>query len=185
MEQRRYIILGISGSLRKRSSNTRLLSFIEQLLPEGTEFRQFDGLAALPHFNPDIDGVEAEVHDKVREWRLNVQEADAVVICTPEYARGVPGSLKNALDWVVSSGEFVSKPTAIISASPHADGGAAALASLKLTLTMMTADLPEHASLAIPYISKIIEQDGSVSEPHMVSLLCKLVRSLLQAVSSK
>lgn len=69
MNHQTYVVLGISGSLRKDSSNTRLLSFIKRMMPAGTEFRMYQGLATLPHFSPDLDGDEAEPHEAVREWR--------------------------------------------------------------------------------------------------------------------
>ena len=89
-------------------------------------------MAQLPHFNPELD--LDDIDTTVANWRRLLKEANGVLICTPEYAKGVPGSLKNALDWVVSSGEFVNKPVAVISASPHPDGGALAKASLLGTL---------------------------------------------------
>ncbi|GLX69324.1 NADPH-dependent FMN reductase [Paenibacillus glycanilyticus] len=185
MEHKTHVFLGISGSLRKKSSNTWLLSTIEGMMPAGTEFRIYQGLASLPHFNPDLDGDEAESHEAVHVWREELREADAIVICTPEYARGVPGSLKNALDWVVSSGEFMNKPTAVISASPHPDGGATALQSLALTLKMMSASIPEEASIAVPFVSKIIGPNGSVTDNKTLSSLLTLVRALSQAISEK
>ncbi|WP_163853527.1 NADPH-dependent FMN reductase [Paenibacillus elgii] len=185
MEQRSLVVLGISGSLREQSSNTRLLSFIGGMMPAGIEFRMYQGLASLPHFSPDLDGDEDPWHEAVREWREELRAANAVVICTPEYARGVPGTLKNALDWIVSSGEFVNKPTAVVSASPHPDGGAIALQSLILTLKMMTAAIPDEASLAVPFVSKMIGPDGSVTDTNTLSSLLNLVRALSQAIPEK
>ncbi|NEN85031.1 NADPH-dependent FMN reductase [Paenibacillus elgii] len=185
MKQRSLVVLGISGSLREQSSNTRLLSFIGGMMPAGIEFRMYQGLASLPHFSPDLDGDEDPWHEAVREWREELRAANAVVICTPEYARGVPGTLKNALDWIVSSGEFVNKPTAVVSASPHPDGGATALQSLTLTLKMMTAAIPDEASLAVPFVSKIIGPDGSVTDTNTLSSLLNLVRVLSQAIPEK
>lgn len=79
MNHQTYVVLGISGSLRKDSSNTRLLSFIKRMMPAGTEFRMYQGLATLPHFSPDLDGDEAEPHEAVREWREELRAADAIV----------------------------------------------------------------------------------------------------------
>lgn len=154
-------------------------------MPAGTVFRMYQGLGSLPHFSPDLDGDETQSHEAVREWREMLRAADAIVICTPEYARGVPGSLKNALDWVVSSGEFMNMPTAVISASPHPDGGASALQSLTLTLRMMSATIPDEASLAIPFVSNMIGPNGSVTDQKTLSLLLTLIHSLSQAISEK
>ncbi|MFB9324919.1 NADPH-dependent FMN reductase [Paenibacillus aurantiacus] len=182
MQQRSIIVLGISGSLRTESINTRLLSSIGGMMPTGMELRMYQGLASLPHFSPDLDGDEAQVDKAVREWREELRAADACVICTPEYARGVPGSLKNALDWVVSSGEFVSMPTAVVSASPHPDGGSTALHSLTMTLKMMSAAIPEEAAMAVPFASRIMGDDGSVTDANTESSLRQLVRSLLHTI---
>ncbi|MED1954228.1 NAD(P)H-dependent oxidoreductase [Brevibacillus centrosporus] len=182
MLQRSIIVLGISGSLRTQSSNTRLLSSIGGMLPAGMEFRMYQGLASLPHFSPDLDGDETQVHRAVREWREALRAADACVICTPEYARGVPGSLKNALDWVVSSGEFMNMPTAVLSASPHPDGGSTALHSLTLTLEMMNAAIPKDAAIAVPFVSKVMGVDGSVTDSNTLSSLLNMVRALSKAI---
>ncbi|KIL38865.1 flavoprotein [Gordoniibacillus kamchatkensis] len=176
------IVLGISGSLREQSSNSRLLSSIRGLLPDGMKLLLYDGLGRLPHFSPDLDGDDARPHEAVREWREQLQAADAVVICTPEYARGVPGSLKNALDWVVSSGEFLNKPTAVISASPHPGGGSTALASLMLTLNMMSASIPPEAAISIPFVSKKLGPDGNVIDAKTLTSLRNLVQTLIRTV---
>lgn len=101
----------------------------------------------------------------------------------PEFARGVPGPLKNALDWVVSSGDFMNTPTAVIGASLYAEGGATALASLILTLKMMSAVIPDEATLAVPYVSKKLVPDGSVKDVNTLSSLRNLVRALMQALN--
>lgn len=183
MEKRSLVVLCISGSLRKQSTNSRLLLTIEGMIPAGMEFRLYDGLASLPHFSPDLDGDEVEPHEAVYEWREKLRSAGAIVICTPEYARGVPGSLKNALDWVVSSGEFVNKPTAVISASPHAEGGATALTSLIQTLKMMSAVIPDEATLAVPFVSKKLGLEGSMMDVNTSSSLRNLVRALIQTLN--
>ena len=101
-------ILGISGSLRASSSNTALLQAAAVLAPEGITITLYDGLSQLPQFNPDLD--DETVRRPCNDWRASLRAADGVVFSTPEYAHGVPGALKNALDWVVGSGELVDKP---------------------------------------------------------------------------
>ena len=78
--------------------------------------RVYEGLATHPHYSPELD--TPDVPEAVQDWRRRLASADGVAICTPEYAFGMPGSLKNALDWVVSSGELLRKPVAALSASP-------------------------------------------------------------------
>ncbi|WP_426451877.1 NADPH-dependent FMN reductase [Paenibacillus sp. S-38] len=145
-------VLALAGSLRSRSSNTKLLQSAAALAPSAVRLSFYEDLALLPHFNPDLD--EGEPHEAVLAFRTRLQAADGVIICTPEYARGVPGFLKNALDWIVSSGELVNKPVAVISASPFESGGEVAHASLLLTLGMMTAKLDEAMNLTVPFVNK-------------------------------
>src|SRR5678815_5767847 len=95
-------ILAISGSLRRVSSNTTLLRVVGVLAPAGVEVTLYEGLADLPAFNPDLEGAEPS---SLLAFRAQLKEADGAFISSPEYAHGVPGSLKNALDWIVGSGE--------------------------------------------------------------------------------
>src|SRR5260370_1418906 len=137
-------ILAISGSLRRSSSNSRLLRAAANLAPEGVEITLYDGLADLPHFNPDLEGSEPSA---VLDFRLQLQRSDGVLISSPEYAHGVPGSLKNALDWLVGSGELIDKPVAMLNASLVA---AYAQASLNETIAVMSARVLKVAMLTIP-----------------------------------
>lgn len=128
-------IVAVCGSLRARSSNRALLQAATRLAPAGIEVAIYEGLAALPHFNPDDDEEGATPPPAVAALRAQLVAADGILISTPEYAHGVPGSLKNALDWLVSDGALVGKPVALISASTA--GGQYAQASLVETLTTM------------------------------------------------
>ncbi|HXA19264.1 MAG TPA: NAD(P)H-dependent oxidoreductase [Thermoanaerobaculia bacterium] len=128
-------IIAISGSLRARSSNLTLLRAAASIASGGMEVAIYDGLASLPHFNPDDDEEGAIAPAPVAALRALLASADGILISTPEYAHGLPGSLKNALDWLVSDGALVDKPVAILSASPI--GGQFAQASLVEILTTM------------------------------------------------
>lgn len=108
-------ILGIPGSLSGGSANYSILRHIEDEIGMEVEYSIYNGIGQLPHFNPEIDNIPARA--EVDRFRKELKSADGIVICTPEYAFGVPGSLKNALDWTVSSGELVNKPLALITAS--------------------------------------------------------------------
>lgn len=110
-------IVAISGSLQRESSNSALLRAIAGAAT-GVEIELWENLGDLRHFRPDIEGDE-----HVDSLRRAVTEADAVLIATPEYAGGMPGALKNALDWLVGSGELYGKPVVIISAAPSAERG--------------------------------------------------------------
>jgi chromate reductase, NAD(P)H dehydrogenase (quinone) len=140
-------ILAISGSLRAASSNTAVLHAAARLAPEGVEIVLFDGIAGLPFFNPDLDGDQPPA--PVAAFRALIGEAGGVLISSPEYARGVAGVMKNALDWLVSSLEFPDKPVALINTSPRATH---ALAALTLTLETMSARLVGDASITLPLL---------------------------------
>ena len=122
-------ILTICGSLQARSSNSRLLDASRDGAPEGVEVAASTSVGEMPHFNPDIDGGPA-----VAALRREIGAADAILIANPDYAHALPGSLKNALDWIVGSGELYEKPVAVISAAPHADRGRNAREMLERTL---------------------------------------------------
>jgi chromate reductase, NAD(P)H dehydrogenase (quinone) len=174
-------ILAISGSLRKSSTNTGLVLACASMANENIQFTMYDGLGSLPHFNPDLDDENAP--EPVKELRRQLKEADGVLICTPEYANGVPGVLKNALDWIVSSGEFMYKPTAVISASPSQMGGEKAHASLLLTLTIMTAKIVEGGTLTIPFVTKKVNPEGEVTDPATAQSLRSLLDSLTGTIN--
>ncbi|WP_408893941.1 NADPH-dependent FMN reductase [Paenibacillus taichungensis] len=173
--KKEYNILAISGSLRNQSSNTLLMHAMIKLAPSYLKFEVYGGLNDLPHFNPDLD-VE-EPPESVQNLRAQLKHSDGVLICTPEYGNGVPGVLKNALDWIVSSGEWINKPTIAIAASPSPMGGDKAHASLLLTLNMINAQILHEASLTIPHITLKMNKQGVIIDSetqHALenSLLC-------------
>ena len=175
-------ILAISGSLRASSTNSALVRATRALAPENMEITIYDGLADLPHFSPDLDGDDppAPVHN----LRALLQAVDGVLICTPEYAFGIPGALKNALDWTVSSGEFYGKPVAAISASPLGSGGDKAHASLLLTLTALGANVPEEGKLMIPAVKKKLNPNGEVSDLETRQALRSVLNALVLTIEA-
>src|ERR1700722_12969411 len=110
-------ILAISRSLRRLSSNTALLQAAVDLAPPGVEIYVYPGISVLPLFNPDLEGFEPP---SVIDFRSRLRASDGVLIASPEYAHGITGAMKNALDWVVGGGEFVNKPVALLNASIRA-----------------------------------------------------------------
>ncbi|SFW32610.1 NADPH-dependent FMN reductase [Chitinophaga sancti] len=175
-------ILCISGSLRPTSTNTNILKAIPHLAEwPDLSFSIYEGLDQLPYFSPELDYEGSTPAATVADLRAQLKAADAVIVCTPEYAFGVPGVLKNALDWIVSSGEFVDKPTAVISASPMATGGDKANASLVQTLKVMTATITEDRILIIPTVRTKIDAVGNVTDEGLKTALVKIVESLKTA----
>ena len=171
-------ILSISGSLRVHSSNTAILHFLAERAPADVTIQMFQNLAKLPHFDPDaVEGQTA-----VADFRRQLLACDAVIICTPEYAFGIPGVLKNALDWVVSSGEFNEKPVAAISASPLPSGGDKALASLLLTLTALGTITPKSVTLGLAGSKKKINENGEVIDSQTKDELNSVLVNLLTVI---
>lgn len=150
-------IVGINGSLRRFSSNGALLRAAQRVAPDGVAVVMYEALGNLPLFNPDLDLEGTVAPAAVAELRELLIAADAVLISSPEYAHGVPGALKNMLDWLVSTGEFVEKPVALLNASPA--GGMYAQASLLETLRTMNWRVVEEASLTEPFVGrKIVDE---------------------------
>jgi chromate reductase len=157
-------ILALCGSLRAASMNAALLRATARLAPAGISVDLFGGMAGLPLFNPDL---EADLPAPVRRLHEAVSGSDALLIASPEYAHGVTAVIKNALDWLVSFPPFVDKPVAVFNASPrsvHAD------ASLRETLTTMSARLVADACLALPLRSTGITEQGILDSEHAAGI---------------
>ena len=126
-------ILAVSGSLQAKSRNAELLTVAARLAPPGVEVEIFGGLGDLPHFNPDVDARGAP--DGVVRWRQALAKSDGILIASPEYAFSLPGVLKNAIDWVIVSGELEGKVVAITAAVPGPERGRRGLQALRDTLS--------------------------------------------------
>jgi chromate reductase, NAD(P)H dehydrogenase (quinone) len=169
-------VLAISGSLRRVSSNSALVRAALQLASGTAAMSIYRGLAELPAFNPDLDG--EDVPEAVVAFRALLQACDAVLISSPEYAHGVPGVLKNALDWVVGSGELVDKPVALINTSGRATH---AWASLAETLAVMTARVIPEASITVPLDGRRLDENGIVADAALSTALRSAIDALLVA----
>jgi len=132
-------ILGVCGSLQRQSANLRLLHAAAAAAPPGVTVVVFDGLGALPHFNPDIEATGAP--ESVVQWRRALAESDAVLIASPEYGFSLPGALKNAIDWAIGSGELEGKVVAITAAVPGGERGRRGLQALRDTLGAVRATI--------------------------------------------
>lgn len=173
-------ILAISGSLRAASSNTRLLQACAQLAPADVQVHLYEGLGNLPHFNADLD---TEVPPpEVAKLRAEVATADGIIVSSPEYARGVPGSLKNALDWLVGSTDVVEKPVVLLNGSPRATYSQQSLA---LTLRTISAQLITDTPYLAPVLGKAVEARDIVNDPALAEVIRQLLTDLLQAIRSR
>ena len=137
-------------------------------------------LAELPPFNPDLEG--DTVPEAVTEFRARLQACDAVLISSPEYAHGVPGVMKNALDWVISGGELVDKPIALVNPSARATH---AWASLAETLAVMSAHVIRDASITVSLEGRTLDANGIVADPELSTALRSAIDALAFAVREK
>jgi NAD(P)H-dependent FMN reductase len=169
-------ILAVAGSLRANSSTHQVLQLISLWIPSSIEWVLFDELDQLPHFNDDSNPPAS-----VLKWRQAILESNGVLICTPEYGFGAPGFLKNALDWTISSGEFVGKPVGLVTAATNGEN---AHTSLLLTLKGITSHLVPEATLLISYIRSKMNKNGEISDPTTFEALQRCVNAFFEEVAS-
>ncbi|MDQ6844402.1 MAG: NAD(P)H-dependent oxidoreductase [Bacteroidota bacterium] len=166
-------IAAIPGSLRKSSSTTFILQHIIKLFPEAIDFILYEGASKLPHFDDS-----ETVSNEVTSFRKLLQDADGIIICQPEYAFGVAGSLKNALDWTVSSGELVNKPVALITA---ATGGDKAHAAMLWTLKALSSKV-DDAALLIPFVRTKLNDKGEVINAETERAITDVLTALINII---
>ncbi|ALL08102.1 hypothetical protein AQ505_23045 [Pedobacter sp. PACM 27299] len=173
-------ILAISGSTRKNSSNGNLIKAIAALTTDIFTIEIFEGIDMLPHFNPDLDYGKVEEDLQVANFRRKISAADAILICTPEYAVGVPGSLKNAIDWTVSTMNFSKKPVALITAST---AGSRGHQSLLGTLLIIESSITTDTQVLISSIQTKINSSLEITDRETLNLINKLINSLAAMVN--
>lgn len=172
-------IIAICGSTRQSSVNLNLINAIIGLYKNQFSIVVFQNIATLPHFNPDLDNDKPP--KEIVSFRAQLNEADGILICTPEYAMGIPGSMKNAIDWVVSSMEFSGKPTALITAGLS---GTKAHFALLETLKIIEADIPESSQLIISFAKTKVNDDG-ISDPITLQQVMLVMTSLIENIIQK
>jgi NAD(P)H-dependent FMN reductase len=158
-------ILAIIGSIRATSSSVAIARAAARLAPPGAEVASYDGLATLPHFSPDLD--VDPLPPAVAALRAAIGSSDGLLIATPEYAHGMPGSLKNALDWLVSATEPIDMPVLLISASP----GGAAHAHAQFSEVLRTMNLRLVDGGAHVFSRSRVDLDGNVTDEALLAAL--------------
>ena len=161
------------------SSNTEVLRALALLAPASVLVTLYSGLDSLPFFNPDLDQEGMEPTPAVRDFRARIGEADALFICSPEHAHGVPGVLKNALDWLVSAPEIVDKPIGLVYASPRSTHAPASLAE---TLRTMLTTIVPAASATAPVSGRPLDASAIAGEFPSAALLRGALEALVLAV---
>jgi NAD(P)H-dependent FMN reductase/GNAT superfamily N-acetyltransferase len=172
-------VLAISGSLRDASTNSALVKAAALLAPPGVQVAIYRDLDQLPPFNPDLDTDTPPM--PVAAFRTALKSTDAVLLSSPEYAHGVPGVLKNALDWVVGSGELVDKPVALLNASSRATR---AWSSLVETMSVMSARVINEASVTVALNGSGLDAEGIASDPQLAASVGSALRRLARQSAS-
>ena len=176
-------ILGISGSLRRGSHNRRLLRAAGDALPPGVVLVEWDGLAGLPAFDEDL---ESSPPEPVQELFAAIEDADALLIATPEYNASIPGALKNAIDWAsrpFPDNVLKEKPAAVVGASTGLFGAVWAQAEVRKTLKASGAHVLE-AELPVGMADGAFADDGGLADPELSERLSDLVSDLVREVAA-
>jgi len=176
-------ILGISGSLRRGSHNTRLLRAAGDALPPGVDLVEWEGLAGLPAFDEDL---ESSPPEPVQDFLDAVEEADALLIATPEYNASLPGALKNALDWAsrpFPDNVLKEKPAAVIGASTGLFGAVWAQAEVRKTLKASGAHVLED-ELPVGLADGAFTDDGALADAELAARLGDLLSDLAREVAA-
>jgi chromate reductase len=174
----RKTVLAISGSIRKGSTNELIIQSIAQQFPS-VEWKIFNGLTGLPYFMPGT--VEDKIPDAVREWISEIDAADGVLFCTPEYVFSVPGVLKNALEWTVATTVFSNKPVALITASSLGEKGHE---SLLLILRTLGANIT-NTELLVSGVRARIDAKGNFTDNNTEKAIAQLINLFLQQIESR
>lgn len=174
-------ILAICGSTRKASVNLNYIKAFADLAQPFFDTQIYNSIDTLPHFNPDLDTDPGSAPETVIQFRKLLKNADAILICSPEYAMGVPGSLKNALDWTVSSCEFSGKPTALITASSLGEKSHLALMQ---TLNIIEARISENTQLIISYAKTKINDQNLITDAPTLEQIKNIIANLSQSLSA-
>jgi len=173
-------LLTVAGSLRAGSSNATLLAAVAHVAPADLTVAAYRGLGSLPAFNPDREEAAVRLPTAVTGWRTALAAADMLLISTPEYAHGIPGAFKNALDWVVGSGELVGKPAGVINLSATSRF---AFPQLIEVLTVMSANVVPAATIVLDLPRRGVDAAQLAADPAVAEKLREVLAALLAAVA--
>lgn len=165
-------ILGINGSASQNSSNLSILNKIAELGKSEFDLNIIDDLTELPHFKTEL--TDNNVPKKIIEFRNQIENADGIIICTPEYVFSIPSGLKNAIEWCVSTVVFSDKPIGLITASASGEKGHE---ELKLIMKTVQTKFTDETTLLIQGIKGKINRSGEIVDNNTKNQLEKFVRS--------
>jgi NAD(P)H-dependent FMN reductase len=175
-------LLAISGSTRENSTNELILKAVARLYPNEIDVQIYDGIAKLPYFNPDLVKNEYDVPEQVKVFYRLIEQADGILVCTPEYVFSLPGVLKNALEWTVSTTVFSYKPFAFIVASAS---GEKAFESLDLIMrTLLQEPVDEDCKLLIKGGRGQINEEGEFKHEDILKQVKHTMASLMKKIEA-
>lgn len=163
-------IFAINGSASKNSSNQKLIDNFADLTKDFFSITIFNDLKTLPHFDPELS--VDNTPEAVLHFRQNIESADGILICTPEYVFSIPSGLKNAIEWCISTTIFSDKPTAIITASANGERGHE---ELQLIMKTAMAKFTAETTLLIKGVKGKINEQGSITDTKTKDELVTLV----------
>lgn len=181
-------ILAIAGSIREKSYNLALLKSLVNIADKDINIQLFKNLKDIPVFYPPAENTvsnDAEVPQPVKHLIAELQSSDGVIISTAEYAHGIPGVLKNALDWLVSTDALVLKPVMVTSVSTSELGGVRSHGPLVLVLSAMNASVVVEASLNIPFAHNKFDNEGKLQDPLSEKALYASLSFLQRSITEK
>ncbi|MFV1983112.1 MAG: NADPH-dependent FMN reductase [Thiohalomonadales bacterium] len=162
-------ILALSGSLRKKSYNSALINAVAKLAPNRIKIVIFDEMDTLPLFNPDR---ESENINVIRKLKNELKKSNGLLISSPEYAHGISGVLKNALDWLVSGDEFPYIPVALVNTSPRATH---AQIALREVISTMSGNIIESASMVVPLLGTDFDANAIINDDKISQYIIKKI----------
>ena len=165
-------ILAIIGSASSNSTNQRIVEHIATLTSDYFRITIFDELKTLPHFDPELSADHPP--EAIVAFRKAVEEADGVIVCTPEYVFSIPSGLKNAIEWCVATTIFSDKPVGLITASAAGQKGHE---ELQLLFRTLTATFTEESTLLIQGVKGKVNAAGEISDEHTKSQLTRFSRA--------
>ena len=179
MSDNKKKIIAVSGSTRKNSSNFKILKFISEHTNSQYEVEIFEDLESIPHFNPDLDTENPP--EEVTLFRNKILIADGVIICTPEYVFSLPGSLKNALEWCVSTTVFSNKKVGLITASASGEKGHE---QLSLIMKTIEAKFDDKMQLLIQGIRGKLDDEGNIIDEKTLLNLREFIRNFAKHIEN-
>lgn len=171
-------ILAIIGSASENSTNQRLIEFLAAQTKNELNWIIFDQLKSLPHFDPELSVNNPP--EEVVNFRKQIERANGIVICTPEYVFSIPSGLKNAIEWCVSTTIFSDKPCGLITASAQGEKGHE---ELQLIMKTLMAKFTDETTLLISGIKSKISESGEVNDPDIKLKLVSFIKSFLSLLA--